>query len=87
MQTELSVETISYMRIGRERDWAIWEIRYDYPKRRFTQKLHGATSHKTAFFIVTDVKTSYLTRLFIIIIIIIIIYLFIYYNWVCTRWQ
>jgi hypothetical protein len=28
------------------------------PKRRFTQHLHGATSQKTAFFIVTAVKTS-----------------------------
>jgi hypothetical protein len=27
------------------------------PKRRFTQNLHGATSQKTAFFIVTPVKT------------------------------
>jgi hypothetical protein len=31
------------------------------PKRRFTQDLHGATSQKTAFFIVTAVKTSNLT--------------------------
>jgi hypothetical protein len=31
------------------------------PKRRFTQDLHGATSQKTAFFIVTVVKTSNLT--------------------------
>jgi hypothetical protein len=30
-------------------------------KRRFTQYLHGATSQKTAFFIVTAVKTSNLT--------------------------
>jgi hypothetical protein len=31
-----------------------------YPKdeRRFTQDLHGATSQKTAFFIVAAVKTS-----------------------------
>jgi hypothetical protein len=36
--------------------------RYDPPKRRFTQKLHGATSQKTAFFIVITVKTSNLTR-------------------------
>jgi hypothetical protein len=28
------------------------------PKRRFTQHLHGATSQKTAFLIVTAVKTS-----------------------------
>jgi hypothetical protein len=32
------------------------------PKRRFTQELHGATSQKTAFFIVTAVKTSNLTQ-------------------------
>jgi hypothetical protein len=30
-------------------------------ERRVTQDLHGATSHKTAFFIVTAVKTSNLT--------------------------
>jgi hypothetical protein len=33
--------------------------RYDSPKRRFNRPhLHGATSQKTAFFIVTAVKTS-----------------------------
>jgi hypothetical protein len=37
--------------------------RYVPPKRRFTQDLHGATSQKTAFFIVTTVKTSNLTGL------------------------
>jgi hypothetical protein len=31
------------------------------PKRRFTQDIHGSTSKKTAFFIVTAVKTSELT--------------------------
>jgi hypothetical protein len=31
---------------------------YVPPKRRFTQDQHGATSQKTAFFIVTAVKTS-----------------------------
>jgi hypothetical protein len=35
--------------------------RYVSPKRRFTQNLQGATSQKTAFFIVTAVKTSNLT--------------------------
>jgi hypothetical protein len=35
--------------------------RYVPPKRRFTQDLHGATSQKTALFIVTAVKTSNLT--------------------------
>jgi hypothetical protein len=34
--------------------------RYVPPKRRFTQELHGATSQKSAFFIVTAVKTSIL---------------------------
>jgi hypothetical protein len=32
------------------------------PKHRFTQELHGATSQKTAFFIVTAAKTSNLTQ-------------------------
>jgi hypothetical protein len=32
--------------------------RYVPPKRRLTHDLHGATSQKTAFFIVTAVKTS-----------------------------
>jgi hypothetical protein len=36
---------------------------YVPPKRRFTQDLLGATSQKTAFFIVTAVKTSNLTWL------------------------
>jgi hypothetical protein len=31
------------------------------PNRRLTRHLHGATSQKTAFFIVTTVKTSNLT--------------------------
>jgi hypothetical protein len=35
--------------------------RYVPPKCRLTQYLHGATSQKTAFFIVTAVKTSSLT--------------------------
>jgi hypothetical protein len=35
--------------------------RYVPPKRRFLQQLHGVTSQKTAFFIVTAVKTSHLT--------------------------
>jgi hypothetical protein len=35
--------------------------RYIPPKRHFTQDLHSATSQKTAFFIVTAVKTSNLT--------------------------
>jgi hypothetical protein len=36
------------------------------PKRRFTQDLHGATSQKTTFFLVTAVKTSDLTKLILI---------------------
>jgi hypothetical protein len=32
--------------------------RYLPPKRRFLQKPHGVTSHKTEFFIVTTVKSS-----------------------------
>jgi hypothetical protein len=39
--------------------WRWW--RYIPPKRRFTKYLHGAISKKTAFFIVTAVKTSNLT--------------------------
>jgi hypothetical protein len=31
---------------------------WDVEERRFTQDLHGATFEKTAFFIVTAVKTS-----------------------------
>jgi hypothetical protein len=31
------------------------------PKRRSLQESHGVTSQKTAFFIVTAVKTTYLT--------------------------
>jgi hypothetical protein len=41
--------------------WRWWW--YVPPKRRFiSQDLHGATSQKTAFFIVTDVQTSNLTK-------------------------
>jgi hypothetical protein len=36
--------------------------RYDPPKRQFTQELHGATTQKTALFIVTAMKTSNLTN-------------------------
>jgi hypothetical protein len=39
-----------------------WRLRrYVTPKRWLTQDLHGATSQKTAFFIVTALKTSNLT--------------------------
>jgi hypothetical protein len=37
--------------------------RYVPPKRRFTQYVHGPTSQKTAFFIVTAVKTSNPTQM------------------------
>jgi hypothetical protein len=41
-----------------------WRWRpYVPPKRRLPQFLHGATSQKTAFFIVTAVKTSSLTHI------------------------
>jgi hypothetical protein len=46
------------------RSWIFppWRWRWCVPpKRRFTQDLHGATSQKTTFFIVTAVKTSNLT--------------------------
>jgi hypothetical protein len=43
-------------------DFRPWRWRwYLPPKRRFTQDLHGATSQKTSFFIVTSGKTSNLT--------------------------
>jgi hypothetical protein len=35
---------------------------YVPPKRQFTQDLHGATTQKTAFFIVTPMKTSNRTQ-------------------------
>jgi hypothetical protein len=38
-----------------------WWRRYVLPKRRFLQEPYGITSQKTAFFIVTTVKTSNLT--------------------------
>jgi hypothetical protein len=41
-----------------------WWRRYVPPKRRFIQDLHGATSQKTAFFIVTAAKTWNLTLFF-----------------------
>jgi hypothetical protein len=45
--------------------WTWW--RYILLKDRFTQELHGVTSQKTAFFIVTAVKTSNLTYLFLFV--------------------
>jgi hypothetical protein len=48
--------------VPRSRIFLHWRWRrYVPPKRRFTQDLHGATSQKTAFFIVTAVKTSNIT--------------------------
>jgi hypothetical protein len=55
--------------VPRSRNFLPWRWRqYIPPKRRFTQDLHGATSQKSAFFIVTDLKTSVLTRNWIILI-------------------
>jgi hypothetical protein len=52
--------------VPRSRIFLPWKWRrYVPPKRRFTQDLHGATSQKTVFFIVTAVKTSYLTHFII----------------------
>jgi hypothetical protein len=48
---------MNFMRTSKTR----WR-RYVHPKRRFTQKLHVATSHKMVFFIITDAKTSNLTQ-------------------------
>jgi hypothetical protein len=47
----ISVKKISELRM----------LGYVPPKRRFLQEPHGATSQKTAFFIVTAVKTTDLT--------------------------
>jgi hypothetical protein len=49
--------------VPRSRIFLPWRWRrYVPPKRRFTQDKHDATSKKTAFFIVTAVKTSNLTQ-------------------------
>jgi hypothetical protein len=42
--------------------------RYVPPKRRFTQDLHGATSQKAAFFIVTAMKSSNLAKNFVVLL-------------------
>jgi hypothetical protein len=48
--------------IPRSRIFLPWKrSRYLPPKRRLTQHIHSVTSQKTAFFIVTAVKTSNLT--------------------------
>jgi hypothetical protein len=45
--------------VPRSRIFLPWRWRRNVPpKRRFTQDLHGTTSQKAAFFIVTAVKTS-----------------------------
>jgi hypothetical protein len=50
--------------VPRSRIFLPWRWRrYVPPKRRFKQDLHGATSQKTAFFIVTAVKISNLTTM------------------------
>jgi hypothetical protein len=49
--------------VPRSRIFLPWKWRRHVPlKRRFTQHLHGTTSQKTAFFTVTAVKTSDLTK-------------------------
>jgi hypothetical protein len=49
--------------VPRSRIFLPWRWRgYVLSKRRFTQDLRGVTSQKTAFFIVTAVKTSNLTK-------------------------
>jgi hypothetical protein len=49
--------------VPRSRIFLPWRWRrYVPPKRRFTEDLHGSTSQKTAFFVVTAVKTSNLTE-------------------------
>jgi hypothetical protein len=42
-----------------------WRRRWVPPKRRFLQESHGVTSQKTPFFIVTAMKTSNLTWMFL----------------------
>jgi hypothetical protein len=59
----------------------IEEGRVGPPKRRFTQDLHSATSQKTAFFIVTAVKTSNLTELYVLFISPYVI------QWRCVNWR
>jgi hypothetical protein len=51
------------------RSWisVLWRWRrYVPPKRWFTQNLHGATSKKTAFFMITAMKTSNRTQWIIV---------------------
>jgi hypothetical protein len=55
--------------------------RYLPPKRQFTFDLHGATSQKTAFFIVTIVKTSNLNHIKFTDKLI-YVYLCIFINWI-----
>jgi hypothetical protein len=68
--TDVSEEHIASMfRVGKstseELAWARGcSLGYVPPKRLFTQYLHGVTSQKTAFFIVTAVNTSNLTSFF-----------------------
>jgi hypothetical protein len=58
---ELVTSIIRVTRIGVLGTLANGWRRYVPPKRLFLQAPHGVTSHKTAFFIVTAVKTSDLT--------------------------
>jgi hypothetical protein len=49
--------------VPRSRIFLPWRWRrYVHPKRRLIQDLHGGTSKKTTFFMVTAVKISNLTR-------------------------
>jgi hypothetical protein len=48
--------------VFRTRIFLFWRWWYVPPKRRFTHDLRGATSQKTAFFIVTAAKTSNFTK-------------------------
>jgi hypothetical protein len=61
--TDVSEESIvSIFKVPLSRIFLPWRWRRYVPsKRPFTQDPHGATSQKTAFFIVTAVKTSNLT--------------------------
>jgi hypothetical protein len=53
--------------VPRSRIFLPWRWRrYVPPKRRLTKYLHGTTSQKTAFFIVTAMKTSNLTIFYVI---------------------
>jgi hypothetical protein len=55
--------------VPRSRTFLPWRWgRYFPPKSRFTQDLHGIISQKTAFFLVTAVKTSNLIRIIVAVL-------------------